>query len=1068
MHPHWYSASLEVQHRLISLYILSLASNSTTSAASTASPTSPTTSATFESQLHYAHSPHDVAAVLRWGLRHLKLDGASFGKESGEWTWYNNFVAAERTGSFPSDAFSKSLIPQLPPSHAELLLATLDIISSLSAHGEANGCSGSRLSRFFGLWLLTAEHSLDSDDWTAFYDRWDRAGRILEHLFLARIRLAPILSPYDLVLTVTHSDEAHNLPRRLTELVDQYPYASEADAWGDNLLPRPRFSTRDYDALFVRLDTEYTGALKPKSHPLRLIADALRAQSAAESASGEDADLWEAIKKASLIPVTPEGPSDLAPTEPVLDFSNIFSDETIRQLSLIPMDVSEKSRPTPTFVLLSPLSPGRPRSFSFPDSPSPTQADNGRGPSSGQPAAVPSLNANPNTAPTTAAPVTPTDWLQFTNQGFGTTSPTRDLVATLWDNDVEVTVPAPAPATLSRKSSRRAHSQRSSVDSPSAQTPMSSLPSASPSLISKATLIAKVKLNEAFVDFWTDALLDPISKPWLRFVLCQLKPLPSVVASPNPTPTWLIIEQRFVRLTPPPPPKEEVEAPTPTTPPRPRASSPRPSLRAETSRLSAAFSFSPKMRFGFFSGGSGDSKSPNEKSARLSQVGELGESAKETRDAAAAVGKQKESDADAKDNIGGDVVAGAVAVATASAIAVPALEEIPLASSTADASPALVDKAVPSVSTKIDETVGDQSTPQKGHVQDGLTEEQRTPAPVSNDGVHSTTTSEPATVQTEPPVSELKASQPDVESDPLTPHLAGISEEPISQSELVTAAAAIAPPDEVSAPPEPTPVVEESSVEPLVEPTETAVPPSFSDPSVVDSPANGAVDEIDAPATGQVEAPEPTVEDSVAVTSNVDNAAEPTSVVEEPKSADTSTPETVPAAAEDQPIPALDTVRASDVSEPVTSTCYPPTDNEAYAQDLSAETTADVAKEQIALEETQAMQHTSIPVVEEALSAEQPAPVSEVVSTRAKPDLADEPSSLDKDGLDATPIVVGITESAIPVIRLLIFWLTALHSRFRCQRKCGRQCPQTDTRGPRAHRDEVRGRAFSGRTGVEA
>jgi hypothetical protein len=157
---------------------------------------------------------------------------------------------------------------------------------------------------------------------------------------------------------------------------------------------------------------------------------------------------------------------------------------------------------------------------------------------------------------------------------------------------------------------------------------MSSLPAASAPPTSKATLIARVKLNEAFVDFWADALLDPISKPWLRFVLCQLKPLPSVVTSPNPTPTWLIIEQRFVRHAPALTPKEEVEPPI--TPPRPRASSPRPSLRAETSRLSAAFSFSPKMRFGFFTGGSGDSKSPNETSARLPQVGELGESVKET------------------------------------------------------------------------------------------------------------------------------------------------------------------------------------------------------------------------------------------------------------------------------------------------------------------------------------------------------------------------------------------------------------------------------------------------------
>jgi hypothetical protein len=683
----------------------------------------------------------------------------------------------------------------------------------------------------------------------------------------------------------------------------------------------------------VRLDTEYTGALKPKSHTLRLIADALRAQSAAESAAVEDADLWDTIKKASLILDTPESPSDLAHTEPILNFSNIFSDETIRLLSLIPVDVSEKSRPTPTFVLLSPLSPGRPRSFSFPDSPrSPSQADNGRASSSGPPAAIPSLNTNPNTAPTTAAPVTPTDWLQFTNKGFGTISPTRDLVATLWDNDVEVTAPAPAPAPLSRKSSRRAHSRRSSVDSPSAQTHVSSLPSVSPPPTSKATLITRVKLNEAFVDFWSDALLDPISKPWLRFVLCQLKPLPSVVTSPNPTPTWLIIEQRFVRPAPVLPPKEEVEPPTPTTPPRPRASSPRPSLRAETSRLSAAFSFSPKMRFGFFTGGSGDSKSPNEKSARLSQVGELGESAKETRDAVAAVGKPKESDAGTKDDVGGDVASaaattGAVAVATASAVAVAAVEEIPLAPSTEDASPPLAGETAPSISTKVDEPVGDQSTTTatSQNAPDTLIEERRTPVPVSNGGVHSTTTNEPAAAQTESSVLEVKPSEPVAESVPPTPYLAGISEGPIPQPEFVPAAAEITPPsDEVSAPPEATPVAEESSTVPLAEAsrtTDTAVPPASSDST---SPVSGAIDEVvDAPAAG--------------------------------------------------------------------------------------------------LEETQAAQPTfkvAVPMVEEAPSAERPALISEAVSAPANERaLTDEPSSLDKDGIDVTPIVVGSAESTTPVTR---------------------------------------------------
>jgi Domain of unknown function (DUF1708) len=193
MHPHWHSASPEVQHRLISLYIQSLAS---TSPGATTSPTSPASPAAFESELHYARSPHDVAAVLRWGLRHLKLDGVSFGKEAGDWTWYNTFAEAERTHSYPPDAFSKYLIPQLPSAHTELLLATLDLILSLAAHCEANGSSGSKLSRFFGLWLLTCEHSAEDYEWSTFYERWDRAGRILEHLFLARIRFALIVSTF--------------------------------------------------------------------------------------------------------------------------------------------------------------------------------------------------------------------------------------------------------------------------------------------------------------------------------------------------------------------------------------------------------------------------------------------------------------------------------------------------------------------------------------------------------------------------------------------------------------------------------------------------------------------------------------------------------------------------------------------------------------------------------------------------------------------------------------------------------------------------------------------------------
>ena len=185
MHPFWYSASPEVQRRLISLFVLSLAPKSPIT---TLSPSPTSAAANFTSELQYARSPHDLAAVLRWALRHLRLEGDSFGRDPAEWKWYQTFSEAEHTKSYPSSAFSDALVPQLPPSHHQLLVATLDIVTSLASHAETNGISGSKLSKFFGLWLLSAKRSEEDDDWTTFYARWERAGRILEHLFLAYIR----------------------------------------------------------------------------------------------------------------------------------------------------------------------------------------------------------------------------------------------------------------------------------------------------------------------------------------------------------------------------------------------------------------------------------------------------------------------------------------------------------------------------------------------------------------------------------------------------------------------------------------------------------------------------------------------------------------------------------------------------------------------------------------------------------------------------------------------------------------------------------------------------------------
>jgi hypothetical protein len=638
----------------------------------------------------------------------------------------------------------------------------------------------------------------------------------------------------------------------------------------------------------VRLDTEYTGTLKPKSHPLRLIADALRAQSTGESATSEDDGLWDAIKKASLTLDAAESSSDAALAEPIPIFSNVFSDETIRLLSLIPVDVSDKDKPTPSFILQSPISTGRPRSFSLPDTPlSPVQADRGRPPPSHHAHVVPSLTASNSTAPTTASPETPSDWLQFSSNGFGTIPGSRDLAEKLWDNDVEVTAPHPAP--LSRKSSRRAHSRHSwhsrhsSLDS--ARTPVAPLPTI-PVLTSKTTLVAKVKLDEAFIDFWADSLLDPVLKRWPRFVLCQLKPLPSASTSASPTPTWLVIEQRLVRVVPAapaaPPVMEEAEVTIP--PARPRASSPRP----ESSRLSSAFSIASK-RFTFFTGGSSDPKSPKEKTARLPQVGESGEVARKRGDGATEAGEKSE-EAAVKGSVNqsaalvpttvGATVLAVASTATASVAATqekitqkPKDDGLPVG--TAETAPS----ALASVSApKADET-GKDELPHSAATQNGLAhgdegqyerKSETVPAqgPAGADAlVSSIVTSEPVKTETEPVISgaEAETAQPEPTSVPAIPYLAGISDGPLSQAKAIPELSVVPVVEEATsaeetatAPVVPVPAVSDV---PIVEESKSAELPA-AEPTPVPVPSTAAIEEpvVDDVAAAQVAEPELVVE----------------------------------------------------------------------------------------------------------------------------------------------------------------------------------------------------------------
>lgn len=191
MHPHWHSASPAVQRKIISLFLSSLEN---TPSGTDAAPKSPTASAAaaFDLELEYARSPHDVSAVFRWALRHLQLDGDTFPKDNGRDAdrlgWYNTFVRSESERSYPLTAYGELLVPMVKPAHVELLNATLGLVSSLASHSEINGVSGRKLSMSLGLYLLTGNKVDGAGDWKAFYSQWERAGRALEHIFLASLR----------------------------------------------------------------------------------------------------------------------------------------------------------------------------------------------------------------------------------------------------------------------------------------------------------------------------------------------------------------------------------------------------------------------------------------------------------------------------------------------------------------------------------------------------------------------------------------------------------------------------------------------------------------------------------------------------------------------------------------------------------------------------------------------------------------------------------------------------------------------------------------------------------------
>ncbi|KAF9007188.1 hypothetical protein BDQ17DRAFT_262797 [Cyathus striatus] len=1037
MHPHWHSASTELQQRLISLFLRSLASTSTSPAATR-----------FTNELQEARDPHDVAAVLRWALRHLQLPSSSsstsntkleskFGMATD---WYPTFSAAEVSQNYPAKAYTSILAPLLPEANVRLLGEVLEIVSALAPLAEKNSTSTARLSMIFGLWLLAEDPRVrKGESWKEFYERWEVMGRILEHLFLVRVR---------------EEAASNRLPTRLLELVKSYPFGTSPSPEG--LLPRTRFSTRRHHTLFVRIETEVSSRYKEihgkkRLGPRVLVSRALAAQVIPGEGEGDDSEraLWSVLKDCKK---TEEGEEDLG---------SVFADETLRLFELVEQPRGRKGREgqvSPTFSVFPPPSSTRSpavRSHSERDTIISSASPSSNGHSK---YATDSALQTPTISPTTAASSIIVDWAQFSTAGFGDVSTQNRLAETLWDEEIEKTVPKVGePGSVVSRIRNRSRSRSRPRTKGSIEVPREERvekEDEEEKFKSRVVQVSSVLLDEAFVDFWSDTLTDSVvTREWPEFIVCKLKS--TVSPTEKKAADYLVLEHTYTVPPPPPPPPAEAA---------PRASSPRPSLK-------------DKKRFSFFSsstsgrpsiGGRGHSGSVSSTRNRFAgggkaKVGEMGEVLKESEEEKLATVKVKvpipkgrkslakeEAEKKEKEAENGNVAGVSAGAVTGAASAAPVSEPAPTPLAKVkpveeDLTPKAEDKFAPAADVSVPDTVTE-ARPEEtvAHVlepvvenveesavvkdlvveQPAAVEEPVTPVPVPEEPTeqHAEAPVESASVKATPaPVEEVAPAATEIVGTipaELTPTLtiavqpeetAAVAPEPAIENAEESVIAEVPAAEQPAAVEEPeTPAASEPAEQPA-EDVKTEALPEVAPTEAVPAP----IEEVNAPVE-DVKVEEPVVEESAPTPSEpvavAPNAEKQPPVIEEPTVEEQDAPvDTKPeaTAAHEGVVPTETPVaeeeakeETSAVTEPAIQTAEEVTTEAPAITEPATETPAETEVQTATTEDKpDEPQPTEPTVAEQSSSADEaPADVAAEAVEPSEPAVEHEPSATTTDG----------------------------------------------------------------------
>ncbi|WVQ65637.1 uncharacterized protein L199_003815 [Kwoniella botswanensis] len=262
---------------LLAIYCLvirpDLLSNFPTIAAQFAQPTSNPSRIWRErltSILKDGETSSDLSEVLKYTLRRLQPTPPEPLVDTG---LYTAFVKAERSSSYPLDAFETLLSPRLKTGVANYLNEIFEVWSAVITHAEQNAMTPGRLAHLLGWWTWGCSTG-KFKSWEELYKDWKSAGQRMEHLLYVWIR---------------HQSTKTQLPTRLLEVVQDYPFG-EASTTADQP-PSPPPSSFPRQTLHITLTSSM-----PVTGLFDTPEDILSSSLSAKLNENATAPLWSALK----------------------------------------------------------------------------------------------------------------------------------------------------------------------------------------------------------------------------------------------------------------------------------------------------------------------------------------------------------------------------------------------------------------------------------------------------------------------------------------------------------------------------------------------------------------------------------------------------------------------------------------------------------------------------------------------------------------------------------------------------------------------------------------------------